>query len=111
MLLVELLPESEILLKDVVFLYEKADAFMGNRMFTVLLDTRGHNTWEIPTEVLKFMAKTPYSKKHIAFAIVVDTIPMRMFSNLYLSVYQPIATTKVFSDRKKAEDWLISFSN
>lgn len=110
MLLVELLPESEILLKDVVFLYEKADAFMGNRMFTVLLDTRGHNTWEIPTEVLKFMAKTPYSKKHIAFAIVVDTIPMRMFSNLYLSVYQPIATTKVFSDRQKAEDWLNSFS-
>ena len=64
LIVVELIPNAEITLEKVIYTYQKADEHAGNRMFCVLLNTCNHNTWEIPAEVLNYMAKTPFSRKH-----------------------------------------------
>lgn len=103
---VELLPQAVITIQAVQNVYAKADSLMTRRPYLVLLDTSGHHTWNIPVEVLKYMARNPYQKDETAFAIVVNSLAMRLIANHFVKYYQPLIPTRVFTKRDKALTWL-----
>jgi hypothetical protein len=96
-LVVKLFPDAVITLNEVQQTSFEADSFMNKPRYLVLLDTRNHNTWDIPTDVLKYLANNEYSQKQIAFAIVLNSLPMRIFARFFISFHKPIVPTKLFT--------------
>ncbi len=107
-LVVELIAQANITLEAVQLTYQKAHGIMDGKTYVVLLNTSGHNTWSIPLEVLKYMARNDYQVFQKAFAIVVNTLPMRIIANHFVSYYKPYIPTKVFTNHLKAEEWLLN---
>lgn len=110
-LIIELFKDAEITLEKVKQTSYETHTFMKLPRYNVLLDTSNHNTWHIPTEVLKYLANNEYSLKQIGFAIVANSIPMRIIAKFFISYYKPVIPTKLFASRERAEKWLYSLTN
>lgn len=110
-LVVELFPDAVITLRNVEQISFEADALMESDKYGVMLDTRNHNTWEIPSEVLKYLSNNKYSHKQTAFAVVLNSLPMRIFARFFISFHKPVVPTKLFTSPERAKKWLISKAN
>lgn len=66
---------------------------------------------QISSELRNFAASSKANKHTIADAVVINSLSQRIMANFYIRFNKPIRPTKVFTDRKLAEEWLQSFSN
>jgi hypothetical protein len=110
-IVVELLNDAVIDLAEVKQTSVLADAYINKPQYLVMLDTSNHNTWEIPAEVLKYLANNEFSPKQIAFAIVLNSLPMRFFARFFISFHKPTVPTKLFTSKERAKKWLLGKLN
>jgi len=76
--------------------------------FKNLLDGRGGYT-PFDSDARRYAASSPITKKIIASAFVVNTLPSRLLVNFYLKFNKPKYRIKVFSDYEVAYNWLINY--
>ena len=106
LVLVKLIHDHEIELKDVKEHVEAAVTLTKGSEFVAILD--GGLTLDVAEEAMTYVAKHE-NKKWLAFAIVVRSISERLFANYYLRFKRPVRPTKVFTSPKAAEEWLKQF--
>ena len=73
------------------------------------------------SDVRKFIVTTPEAKKisvdknesklFIAHAVLINSLPMRLVGNFFITFYKPHYPVKLFVDEKKAHDWLKKFKS
>ncbi len=82
-------------------------AFTNGKVYPVINDIKNmpsHNR-----EVREFFAGQA-SRSAVANAILVSNTFTRIMASFFLSLSKPLIPTKIFSDRKKAVEWLEKFS-
>lgn len=78
----------------------------NGRKFINLME--GADNTDLDTEVRSFAASSEENKYTIADAMVISNQAQRIVTNFYLKVNKPYKPTKIFTDRDKAIDWLLS---
>lgn len=64
----------------------------------------------IPTnEVREYLASEKRNALTIAEAFLVKSLPQRLISNFYIKINKPARPTKMFTNKEKAMEWLITF--
>ena len=84
----------------------------GNRLsqgapYCILADVRS-NVSSTPN-ARKYGAKNPFSKNHIAYAMLADTTAVIILSKFFIKVNKPPVHTRLFKKEKEAIDWLKGF--
>jgi|GEM_PF-909831 len=93
------LPQYLELLNDCIEL-------MGQRRHFLLLDLRNIHV-NFGHEVRSRKASHPYVTTHrIAEAFLINSLPMRLVSNVYLAVNKPKVPTRFFSEESDALKWI-----
>jgi hypothetical protein len=106
MVVVQYKPDAEVGLEDMIAIHMAERKITNEKKHVTLLDARGFI--DISEEARKFGASDEPTRYRTAAALLVDSLAVRMFGNFYLSFNKPKVTTKMFSDEKKAIDWLKS---
>lgn len=76
----------------------------NGKPYVVLLDAGEYTS--ITTEAREISATENFSKNLIAKAFVISSIPQRIVGNFYIKVNKPFASTKLFTSKEKAIEWL-----
>lgn len=63
---------------------------------------------DVDTEVRKWSADHNGNTYTKADAIVVSSLPQKILADFYLKFNKPVKPTKIFREREKAIDWLLS---
>lgn len=75
-----------------------------NKPYTVLVV--GEDLASFSRETRELLASKEFVGKTIAKAIVIGNLAQRLMANFYLHINKPHIKTKLFTDRKKAMEWL-----
>jgi hypothetical protein len=62
----------------------------------------------VDTEVMKYLSRGRGALFTLADAFVIHSVSQRILANFYLNISRPILPTRVFTDIKEAEAWLLS---
>lgn len=62
----------------------------------------------VDTEVMKYLSRGRGTLFTLADAFVIHSVAQRILANFYLNISRPILPTKVFTELKEAEAWLLS---
>ena len=100
--------DANVALEDVLAIHEAEKKLTSEKKHLTLLDARDFIT--VSDAALKFGASAKPAKYRAAAAVLVNTLGMRMLGNMYLIFNKPKVPKKMFSDEKKAMDWLNGFS-
>ena len=114
---ISILKEGIVLLKfnDVVE-YDEQNArinleteskLAGGVKYLSLVDCRCNLITESKTHA--FLASEEAAKYRIAVAVLIETLAVRLSSRFYISHYQPIVPTKIFTNEEEAKLWLLTF--
>jgi hypothetical protein len=76
-----------------------------DKPYSILLDAGKFTS--ITAEAREISATEEFSKNLIAKAFVINSIPQRIVGNFYIKVNKPFASTKLFTSKEKAIEWLI----
>jgi hypothetical protein len=93
-------------LKDVEEVVAWVSEIANGRKFLNLME--GESNSEVDAEVRSFSASKEQNKFTIADAMVVKSISHRLLSNFYLKFNKPVMPTRLFTDKEKAIQWLLS---
>ena len=80
-----------------------------DKPYSILLDAGKFTS--ITAEAREISATEEFSKNLIAKAFVIHSIPQRIVGNFYIKVNKPFASTKLFTSKEKAIEWLIDELN
>lgn len=75
--------------------------------FCILADVRANVSSTAGAR--KYGAKNPFSKNHIAYAMLADTTAVVILSNFFIKVNRPPVQTRLFKKEKEAISWLKGF--
>ena len=92
---------SEVELKE---LFELSNDFTNFQKRFVIVDTRENFTSS--SEIRSLYANENYTKFRYADAFIVNSLPMRLLVNFYISVNKPEIPTKMFNNSENAYDWI-----
>jgi hypothetical protein len=67
------------------------------------------NGTEFDQSARNFSAGPNGTRFTLADAIVVESLAHKLIANFYLKINKPLVPTRVFSNTKEAEKWLLSF--
>ncbi len=101
-----LLTNATIDLDDVIDNLLVLRSFTQERPCLKLLDSR--NSWIITSEAKKFSEKSDSTKRTIARAILVSNKTDAVLKNFLMKFNQPNIPCKLFTEREKAMEWLLS---
>lgn len=101
--LIKLVDDNEIGLADVEDMIAASLQLTEGGDYVAMLD--GGLTMDISEEAMRYAAKYQ-SAQWKAFAIVVRTFSERILANYYLKFKKPIRATQVFTNPKRAIEWL-----
>jgi len=102
--LTEGLEITEQILKTIFIEEEK---FVGDSKYCIIADLR-HNI-SSTSEARKFGAKNSFSKNHLAYALLADTMAVIILANFFIRVNKPNIPTRLFKKEEDAIQWLQSF--
>ena len=57
------------------------------------------------------MTSKKIEEKRIASAIIINSLSQKLLGNFYLKINKPNEPTKMFSDKKKAIEWITKIIN
>lgn len=89
--------EMEELLKQAVSLTAPDKYF-------AIVDTRA--SYDSTIEARDYYAESDYSKHRFADAFIVNSLPMRLLVNFYISFNKPKIPSKMFNNEESALDWI-----
>lgn len=72
----------------------------------VIVDTR--KSFDSSPEVRNLYASDKYIKYRHSDAFIVNSLPMRLLVNFYISFHKPKIPTKMFNNEEKAINWINS---
>ncbi len=98
-------PDAEVGLEEMRAIHEAERKLTSDKKHLALLDARGFVN--VSDEARKFGASAEPTKYRTAAALLVDSLAVRILGNFYLNFNKPKVRTKMFSDEKKAIDWLV----
>lgn len=93
-------------LQDVEEVVNWVSEIANGRKFLNLME--GENNSEVDAEVRSFAASKDQNKFTIADAMVVQNISHRLLTNFYMRFNKPVKPTRLFTDKEKAIQWLLS---
>jgi hypothetical protein len=99
--------DVEINEQDVHEVYARRKELIGDREYAVVIISGLHAT--ITPEARKLSAHPAYVKNRKAFAMVVTSLAQRIVGNFYIRFDKPVSPSRVFTDTKKALEWVKSF--
>lgn len=97
-------PNVNVGLQDMIAIHEAERKLTNDKKHLALLDARGYIV--VSADARKYGASDKPSEYRKAAALLVNTIGVRMLGNFYLSFNKPKVLTKMFTEEKKAVDWL-----
>lgn len=103
---VEYKPDVEVKLEDMIAIHDAERKLTHEKKHVALLDARGFVY--VSDDAKKFGASEVPAHYRKAAALLVDSLAVRMLGNFYLNFNKPKVPTKMFSNEKKAIDWLKS---
>ena len=68
----------------------------------------GANSTDFDTEVREFAASSDNNEYTIADAMVISSYAHKLLANFYMRFNKPYKPTRIFTERTKAIDWLLS---
>jgi hypothetical protein len=80
--------------------------YLPGKKFGVL--TEAQDMMNITREARDTGASKEYAKDLYGVALYSKNFSLKLLGNLYIRINKPIVPTRLFDDRKKAEDWLRS---
>jgi hypothetical protein len=78
--------------------------YLPGKKFGVL--TEAQDMLNITKEARETGASKEYAKDLYAVALYSKNFSLKLLGNLYIKINKPIVPTRLFDDRKKAEEWL-----
>ena len=100
---------AELDVEDIMEIKRINGEISAGRCYTVLVDSGSFTS--ITDEGRKLSASKDFQQQTIAKAILVNSLSQRIIGKLYMRFNKPMITTKIFSDRERALEWLNSISN
>lgn len=79
-------------------------SIVGDQPYTVLVQAEELINFTIKAREL--VASKEFRGNNVAKALLIRSLGQRIIANFYLKIHKPYIKTKLFSDRKKATDWL-----
>jgi tetraacyldisaccharide-1-P 4'-kinase len=104
--------DAEIEAEDaqtIVTEFMKLTAQDGRDKYLLLSDARQLLT--ISTESQEIFNSIDFGMRIKANAIVVETLPVRLIANFFISFHKPCFPAKIFNDEQTALEWLNGFEN
>lgn len=100
-------PEVEVTLEEVIEGTDYIMSVVGDRKFPVLFIA---NEFSVPSsESRDYLAKKESLPYSLADAYVICSFPQKLIGNFYLKVNKPGRPTKIFTDKEEAIKWLKTF--
>lgn len=91
--------EMEELLKQAI------ELTAPNKYFAII-DTR--ETYDTTLEARNYYAESDYSKYRYADAFIVNSLPMRLLVNFFITFNKPKVPSKMFNNEESALNWINS---
>lgn len=90
-------PEMEALLKQAIELTQPDKYY-------AIIDTRAQ--YDSTVEARNFYAESDYSKYRYADAFIVNSLPMRLLVNFFITFNKPKIPSKMFNTKEEALKWI-----
>lgn len=104
---IDINPEAEVTLDEVIEGTDYIMSVVGDRKFPVLFIA---NEFSVPSsESRDYLAKKEALPYSLADAYVICSFPQKLIGNFYLKVNKPGRPTKIFTDKEDAIKWLKTF--
>ena len=104
---IEIQPESEVGLEEVIEGTDYIMSVVENRKFPVLFIAK---EFSVPSsESREYLAKKESLPYSLADAYVIYSFPQKLIGNFYLKVNKPARPTKIFTNEEEAVKWLKTF--
>jgi len=94
--------------KEVHALLEKCSRELGRKVAVVSYSKSLNN---VDLETMKFVGKGPHAGFVRAEAFVISSLPQRLMANFFMNRMRRKVPARVFTEKNKALNWLIEFSN
>lgn len=98
------LPESEVEEDDASEIIRTAEQTFVGEAYVVLADIRLMKS--ISNEARTYLASQQAEQLHAAVAILVESMATRLIANFFINFHKPGRPTRIFSDERKAVEWL-----
>jgi hypothetical protein len=79
------------------------------KKYFAIIDTQ--SPYETSLETRNYYSESEYTKYRYADAFIVNSLPMRLLVNFYISFHKPKIPTKMFNNEKNAIEWINSLKN
>lgn len=80
---------------------------LGDKRALILIDSRV--TYTYTKEAREYAAGNDVPINRVAVAFLVNSIPSKWVTNVFISLNQPVIPTRMFTSKEKALNWLHSF--
>jgi hypothetical protein len=87
-------------------LLKQAVAFTAPNKYFAIVDTTA--TYDSTPESRSFYAESDYSKYRYADAFIVNSLPMRLLVNFFITFNKPKIPSKMFNNEENAYEWINS---
>jgi hypothetical protein len=104
---ITLFKDAQIGLAEAIINHEATVALTKREKFLMIVDA-GENV-TLSKEARAYAAKLKENDGRIACAFVVTSTANKLIGNFYINFNKPEVTTKLFSSKKKAVEWLEGF--
>jgi hypothetical protein len=102
---IEIKPGAELDVKEIKELHEQVWETAGKKKYGLLIESGFGST--ITPDARAFAAsEEKLTLRRIAKAFVVDNLAHKLVGNFYINFNKPVTPTKLFTDKKKAIEWL-----
>ncbi|MBI3518003.1 MAG: hypothetical protein HY062_01415 [Bacteroidetes bacterium] len=103
-LLVEMKEGAELGTEEMKVLLQQAVEFVNHKKYYAVIDTR--TFYDSTPEARNYYAESDYSKYRYADAFIVNSLPMRLLVNFYITFNKPKIPSKMFTNEIAAYEWL-----
>lgn len=103
-LLIDILPDSDIELKDLNQIIEAALKLGNGKKFYNIINVGDFTS---PSHAVRLIiASKERAELKKADAFIIRTFPQKIIANFYMSFYKPVAPTKFFNNMNDAKKWI-----
>ncbi|MGZ3901298.1 MAG: DUF7793 family protein [Bacteroidia bacterium] len=104
---IKIIEGAHIDLESIIADHEVCKELIGAKKVTALFDARAFFT--ITAEARNYAKEKISDQSRIATAVLADNIAVKILAHGYIKINKPVTPMKIFKDRKKAIEWLMTF--
>lgn len=103
-LLVKMKPNIDLNLEAMKNLLHQAVNLAEKKKYFAIIDTR--EPYDTSLEARNYYSESDYTEYRYADAFIVNSLPMRLVVNFYISFHKPKIPTKMFNNESDARKWV-----